>query len=502
LLLVEGNSLMSKVDRIIEKIRTKIDRHPILILVLISLAIQLFYLSFRFPLWWDSYVYVGMGKYLTSQGESGLFELFRPPLLPLMLGWLWRIGFDPLVAGPILDVIFSLMVVLLTWAIGKRIFNETIGFYAGLLVSFNPIFLMHTGLILTEPLAMVLMLTAIYLLVTAKKEDKQYGRFLLVGIITALSFLAKFPQGILLPAIILSLFIDRESEKTIMLKVKQCSLVMSGFLLLIIPYLWMNYIYFNDPLAPLKSGSWIVTTATWLYGSGITYYISHFFLLSPVFFLFFAYLWNFVREKKYGDGRSSLLVLFTLLMITYFLTVPRKEPRYLVTIVPALAILSIAVVEKWYHSLRRMEKPTLYPSALIVLCVMMTLIFVPQAFSLDSSTDVSDDLRKVLVNHPTSTLILTNEPSPASFTDNSIVLFGGMDTATAAYEWYKNDSGLIVVNNCSFICSLEDERCSEQKENLLEKISQENKQIFHKTVKGCTTAVYEQFQINQSSQEE
>ncbi len=489
---------MYKIDQIKENVRRKIDRHPLLILILISLTIQLLYLSFRFPLWWDSQVYVGMGKFLASQGEAGIFEIFRPPLLPLILGGLWKIGFNLLVAGPILDLFFSLMVTILTLRIGTKIFNQNVGFYAGLLVCLNPIFLMHTGLILTEPLAMFLALVAIYLIVAEKSESISYGRFFTIGIITALSFLAKFPQGLLLPAIIFIIII---SKRPIPLKIKQSASVAGGFLLLIIPYLWINEVYFNDPLAPLKTGSWIVTTATWLYGEGITYYISHFFLLSPVFFLFFVYVWYFVREKRdfeeKFESRSLVLVVFSILIIAYFLTVPRKEPRYLVTIVPALAILSAAVVEKWYYSLKRMEKPMLYPSALIIICVIGTLIFVPQALSLDSSTDSSAEIQQMLEEHSTTKAILTNDPSPASLTDNKIILFGGMDTAMAAYEAYATESGLIMVNDCNFICSLNDAVCEMEKELLLKRIKEENQKIFHKTVKYCAIDIYEQLEDKQ-----
>ncbi len=483
---------MSKTAAIISKIKTEIDRHPLIFLVLISLAVQIWYLAFRFPLWWDSYVYVGMGKFLASQGKAGLFELFRPPLFPLILGGLWRIGFDPLIVGPILDVIFSLTTTALTLAIGTKIFNKTVGFYAAILVCLNPIFLMHTGLILTEPLAMMLALIAVLLMVRENREKKKknYPRYCVIGMVTALSFLSKFPQGLLLPAILFTIFIASKTEKSMILRIKQSAAVTSGFLLLIIPYLLINYRYFADPLAPLKSGSWIVTTATWLYGSGITYYISHFFLLSPIFFLFFAYLWIFLREREYLRTGPSLLVFFSLLMIIYFLTVPRKEARYLVTIVPALAILAVTVVERCYHFLQQQERQMIYPKALIALCVIGTLLFLPQAFTVDSSENGSGDLHQVLKDHPTTGFILTNDPSPASVTDNKMILFGGMDTAMIAYEAYRNESGLIVVRDCNFVCSLDDPRCEEQKRILLNRITEDNQQIFHKTVKGCTIAVY------------
>jgi hypothetical protein len=41
---------------------------------------------------WDESVYVGLGKYLYSNGASGIYEPFRPILLPLVLGALWKLA--------------------------------------------------------------------------------------------------------------------------------------------------------------------------------------------------------------------------------------------------------------------------------------------------------------------------------------------------------------------------------------------------------------------------
>jgi len=159
------------------------------------------------------------------------------------------------------------------------------------------------------------------------------------------------------------------------------------------------------------------------------------------------------------------------------------------------------VLERWYNYIERTlkkEKPMIYPSALLIICAIGTLIFVPQAFSRDSSENFNPDLQRVLEENPTSRFILTNEPSPASITDNKIVLFGGMETAMIAYEAYRNDSGLIVVRDCNFICSSDDLSCSKQRGILFDRITTENRQIFHKTVKGCTIAVYQPEREKQS----
>ena len=40
---------------------------------------------------WDESVYMGMGKYIYSNGQIGLWEDIRPIVLPLILGLFWKV---------------------------------------------------------------------------------------------------------------------------------------------------------------------------------------------------------------------------------------------------------------------------------------------------------------------------------------------------------------------------------------------------------------------------
>jgi len=112
------------------------------LLVILALAIVL-RLVFAFTyheVWWDSGVYIGMGKFLFSYGANGLWEHIRPPLLPLALGILWWIGLDPLLFGRLLEIAFFGGIVGLTFLLAKEWFGEKEAIWSSLIVALSPIF--------------------------------------------------------------------------------------------------------------------------------------------------------------------------------------------------------------------------------------------------------------------------------------------------------------------------------------------------------------------------
>ena len=61
------------------------DNIGISIIILAFICANAIFLVFYKDVWWDSSVYIGMGKYIYSLGHSGLWEDYRMPLFPLIL---------------------------------------------------------------------------------------------------------------------------------------------------------------------------------------------------------------------------------------------------------------------------------------------------------------------------------------------------------------------------------------------------------------------------------
>ena len=78
--------------------------------------------------WWDSAVYIGMAK--SMFGNFTFWEFLRPIGWPFILGSIWKAGFDMVIIGKFLEVLFSFGILILTYLIGKKLFNKKIAIFA------------------------------------------------------------------------------------------------------------------------------------------------------------------------------------------------------------------------------------------------------------------------------------------------------------------------------------------------------------------------------------
>jgi len=444
-----------------------------------------------------------MGKYIFSGGNIGVWERFRPLIHPLILGLVWKFNLSPILIGKLLDLLFSLCSVYLVYLLGKEIFNRKIGLISSLLFSLTPLFIMFTGIILTEPLAIFLGLIGLYSLIAKR-------RFFLSGFFIGLSFLTKFPQGIFFGAIFLVLLFKKEKLGR---KIRNISTISFGFIVPIIPYFVFNYLTYSNMFEPFISGSWIITTATWLYGSGITYYFAHFFLMNPIYLFFFGYVYLFFKEKLYRNPQHCpvsieskekqfkinaqlIIFLISILTIAYFIYVPRKEPRYLVTIIPLLAIMVSYCLVKVYQHLKKVEKPFIRPKAFIIISIILLLVALPEELIFEPSPLFELETLRIIREKGITGPILSSGPQLLSLLDQPIILLNSMEFAPRIYEQSQGKFELLSINDCDLICAPEDTVCLNQKDQFIKQVALENKQIlnrdfiFKKSKQKCRFTLY------------
>ena len=465
------------------KLVASFQRKPLYFILLFSLIIRIAYLLIDYPLWWDSHVYVGIGKYIFSGGEIGIWESFRPLVHPLILGIFWKAGFDPIIIGKILDVAFSVLAIYFTYKIAEIVFNKKIAMLSSLLLSVTPIFLIHTGLILTEPLALTLGLAGIYVLVRYQHLFSVFG----AGVFIALSFLTRFPQGIWFAVMVGALVIPRGKAT---LKLKTLAALMLGFTLPILPYLLFNYFRYGSPWDPLVAGSWIITTSTWLYDSGISYYFVHFFIFNAIYLFSFMYLYHYVRQREWFTMPKTIIVLIPIITILYYVYVPRKELRYIVTSVPFLAMMVSWAVTTIYLKLKNRPRPFISARFFAVFCLILVIIPIPGGVYFERPPAFETELTTVIENHNLTGLILSSDPAFVSFLDHQVVTLDGMEFAPTIYQQYKNKFELLFMNDCNLVCAPDDGVCQKQKEDLLRIMTSENQAVFSESIDSCTYTIY------------
>lgn len=451
-------------------------KRPLLSILFFSLILRLFYLTLNNPLWWDAYVYIGIGKFIYSSGQIGMWESFRPLIHPFLLGSVWRLGLDPVFFGKFFDLIFSLIGVYLVYLIGKKLFDVETGLIAAVIFSFAPLFMMFTGLILTEPLAIVLSLLGFYFWLKALDgKSGAFVSFFLAGFFFGFSFLSKFPQGLFFfGASLMMLF---RSER-VMFKIKNLMMLTSGFCFLVVPYLFLNNYLYQNPFEPFTSGSWIVTTATWMYGSGLMYYFTHFFLSSPLYLFFFFYLYLFFKQRYYVFEGQRTLVFITVVTLAYFMYVPRKEVRYLVTILPFISLIVAAGLIYVYRQLKKSSKPVIRPKAFVVVCCIFLLIHIPTTIHFEKVPSFEPELKMIIEKYDLRGPVLSSDPSFVSFIDEPVFLLSGMSFAEKVYNAKRGHYSLFFVNDCDLICSPENITCFAKKKELLDMFALDHKEIF------------------------
>ena len=236
------------------------------------LLIKVFHLLNQKGIAWDSAVYIEMGKYILSFGKVGLWEPARPLIWPIFLGFLWKIGLNPLIFGPILEVVFSLGCLYFVYLIGKNVFNEKIALLTTFFLAFSPTFLFYSSGILTDIPSTLFALIAIYFLIK--------DRYFLTGLFIGLSFMTRFLQLFILPVIIIFLLIYKKD------KIKKLAGLAYGFFVLSVPYLILNMALYKNPIYPFLLQVFMSKYTGWVFHQPISFYFIN--LFNENFLILFA----------------------------------------------------------------------------------------------------------------------------------------------------------------------------------------------------------------------
>jgi predicted membrane-bound dolichyl-phosphate-mannose-protein mannosyltransferase len=185
----------------------KMRKHRLFLLIfLLFLIVKVFSLFVAHDIWWDSSVYIGMGKYIYSFGEIGLWEISRPIVWPLILGFFWKTGLDYVLFGKILVVLFSLGTLLLTYLIAGRLFNKKIALLASVFLSLSSTFFVFGNVLHTEIPSAFFVLLGFWFFI--RKEYNFSGLFF------GLAFMTRFFQifAFISLFLLLSYFVMKKKE--------------------------------------------------------------------------------------------------------------------------------------------------------------------------------------------------------------------------------------------------------------------------------------------------
>jgi 4-amino-4-deoxy-L-arabinose transferase-like glycosyltransferase len=146
------------------------------------------------------------GRYSRCPAEPYLPEHLYPPVYPLVIGILDRIGGASAIYA--VQALLRAGTCLLVYLIGKRIISERAGFWAGLFMSLDIYFLVYSLLILSETVFVFLLVAGVALGLSAlhgRDSSPNAGKKLLrsagAGVLLGLATLTR-PQGLYLPLVL------------------------------------------------------------------------------------------------------------------------------------------------------------------------------------------------------------------------------------------------------------------------------------------------------------
>lgn len=448
------------------------DKKKLLICVLfLIVSLQLTLVFVDDDPYWDESVYIGMGKFFGTNGASGLFEPFRPPLFPLLLVPIIRFE-NPLLAVRLLVLCAGICCLVLTFMIGKMMFSSSAGFLAALALALTPDFFTFSTVGTTDIIGLFALLLGIWYFLQKRDCVSLF--------VFSLATLLRFVYGIFLVvafAIILGeWWMSAHRDNRIIL----FPLLSSCFV--IVPYLAMNAVlyagtsanFFEAAIKPFLLGfDTIAQTYQWVYGQPWYYYLAQSFVwwFTPLILL---WAYESLKEKKINRG-TQFFLLGILSVLLFLSTLTHKESRYLLMIMPFVLLSSLRGIELLFCKITKRYKAIVATVFTIIVLLNTAIVVVADYHHANWRMSDTDKLTEKLSAYFSgrSGIILSSTPHAALGSDNLVIpLYVSLEHANKIYMTQKYD--YIVISEYDFPCQENDMECHRKVEEFIQKVRNEN----------------------------
>ncbi len=430
----------------------------------IYLALLIFIVFTNKYIFFDEAVYIGMSKYIYSLGSSGLFELIRPLVVPIVIGLPLIFGISNWYFAKIIMVSLSVANVFLVFLLAKKAFNRQVAYLSVIIMMITATYLIISTKILTHMPAMFFMLFALWLFF----EKKYFS----AGLFAGLAFVSRFPYGLLLPCIIavLVLSADKPFGKSLKKIISGSAKAFLGFAVPSILFIGFSLIKnFNEPigffvklLRPFLLAVQTINDSNSIYGKGFFWYFTSFF--NENFLLAFGIIGLLFLLYKYRlrETKTNILIVVFIVFATYFSLTTHKEIRYGLAFLPYMAIFA-GVGIYWLAGFARFMAPKTARKKLSVVMaaagIVCLLIIFPFGTAFNPVKIVSEKNELEKVFSYTEKPITSSSPLAALYTNNKIISeYYSLEVLLKEFNSRK-DSDLLVINPLLWSCSSKDYRC-------------------------------------------
>jgi 4-amino-4-deoxy-L-arabinose transferase-like glycosyltransferase len=358
-----------------------------IVFIILIVAIATFMILFRLGsnsfYAWDEAIYAQIAREMVSSGDwltphwnfTPFFE--KPPLMMWITASFYSIFKINEFWARAASAFSGILLVLVTYLVGKKEFNMRVGVLAAIALLSNPEFLLFSRIGMTDMmLSLFIYLSVLTYLYTRKDKRCWYG----IGIFFALAFMTKFWAAGVIPLLLLiALAWDARFKETFSSKHFWGAIFLS--IILIIPWHLSMLMMHSKPFIDRYLIYNLVNRST----SGLEgnlgtsmYYYDHLkVMFSPWFSLIpfaMANSLNDLINKDRGTKPALLLILILIVFGLYSVVIQTKLPGYIIPVYPGIYILISSMIMRAFDSHKSFAFSALIYSLFIALLLATGLL--------------------------------------------------------------------------------------------------------------------------------
>jgi hypothetical protein len=271
-------------------------------------------------------------------------------------------------------------------------------------------------------------------------------------------------------------------------------LILSGFLVLAIPYFVSNYLLYGSVTNPLVAGTGMITGFLWLYQGGGMFYVITMLKQNPASILLIAgVIIGMLKWKHFNEEKKRLFVVSIaaiVLFLGYFSLQAHKEFRYIMPAFPFVFALS-GMGFAWISSKWNKRVHVITALAIVLIAFIVSL-----AYRNDIPTSKEGHeyrtFYSALSSVPRGTPVVSSTPAVAAF--SPITLIEGYNTWALMRDSYgaHPEAKYVTIDSCELhACEPGNEiACEEDKERVLAELSQKGELVYDTTVNLCQLKIF------------
>ena len=347
-----------------EKIVNWFKKNWILIgIIVFTIAIRIYYfvLTQGQPLWWDSAEYMLISRRFAF-GIDYNFGPVRPILFSFITSLFLRIS-----NTEFLPRVFMLLLSVATvpgmYLLGKELFNKKVGLVASFLMSIFYLNLFFTYRLLVDLPSLTFFIYGAYFFSRYFNTGKNSSLYF-AAIMVAIGTLFKLSTAFILPAILIYVLITQGFS---FIKKKETWISALIFSLIMTPYIVWGYFKFGGFV--LVQASSHVSPESYFIGFNI---LKNYLMLFPTYFSWyiifpficgiflmyklFLYPDKLIKGDKYLARDLYLILILLIPLVFVSFLIGHNENRYIITIFPAILLISGSFIIKSYDFVKKYNK--------------------------------------------------------------------------------------------------------------------------------------------------